>query len=218
MTGHRITLIHTVTSLPALFRPICARLLPDGTEVTNVVDDSLLGDTRRAGTVTPQVARRLAGHVWSAQDGGADVIMVTCSSMGTVVNLLEPFTAVPLLRVDEAMVRAAVERGSRVGVAATLSTTLQPTADLVRRVSASLDRPVKLTTQLCEGAFDAAVTGDTTRHDELVRYGVQELSRQVDVVVLAQASMAGALSDDVPEVPVLSSPELAVAGLAEVLH
>jgi aspartate/glutamate racemase len=217
MAGHRVTLIHTVTSLPSVFQPICARLLPEGTEVTNVVDDSLLRDTRRAGGVTPQVARRLAGHVWSAQDGGADVIMVTCSSMGTVVNELEAFTAIPLLRVDEAMVRVAVERGSRVGVAATLPTTLEPTADLVRRVAASSGRQVELTTWLCEGAFDAAVAGNSSWHDDLVRQGVRELSQRVDVVILAQASMARALSDDVAEAPVLSSPELAVAGLARVL-
>jgi aspartate/glutamate racemase len=212
-----VTLIHTVTSLPGVFAPLCAQLLPDGTDVTNVVDDSLLADARRAGTVTPQLARRLAGHIWSAQDGGADAIMVTCSSMGAVVNLLEAFTAVPLLRVDEAMVREAVERGSRVGVAATLSTTLEPTADLVHRVSTSLHRTVEVITQLCEGAFDAAVAGDTGRHDELVRTGVRELSRRADVVILAQASMARALPDDASEVPVLTSPELAVMSLAKVL-
>ena len=60
----------------------------------------------------------------------------------------------PVIRVDEAMAKIAVEQGKRVGVIATLSTTLAPTAALVRRKAlAKRPKHVDIVECLCEGAF-----------------------------------------------------------------
>ena len=70
---------------------------------------------------------------------------------------------------------------------------------------------------MCDGAFDALSAGDRERHDELVRAGLRELIADVDVVVLAQASMARVvetLPDESP-VPILSSPRLGMQRVAE---
>ena len=73
---------------------------------------------------------------------------------------------------------------------------------------------------LCEGAFDAVLAGDVATHDRMVGESLAELSGTVDVIVLAQASMARVVADLPPEerrIPILSSPELAVARAAEVM-
>ena len=44
--------------------------------------------------------------------------------------------------------------------------------------------------RLCEGAFDALMGGDVARHDAMVADALGTLGREVDVIVLAQASMA----------------------------
>jgi hypothetical protein len=70
---------------------------------------------------------------------------------------------------------------------------------------------------LCDGAFDALAGGDQGRHDELVRAGLAELAGDVDVVVLAQASMArifAALPEEERLVPILSSPRLGMEHVA----
>jgi hypothetical protein len=106
-------------------------------------------------------------------------------------------------------------------VVATLSTTLQPTADLIRRRAVVAKRDIELTSKLCEGAFEALMSGDNAKHDAMVAGALKELAGQVQVIVLAQASMARVV-DQLPEaertrVPILASPGLAVDYLATVL-
>jgi Asp/Glu/hydantoin racemase len=126
----------------------------------------------------------------------------------------------PVLRIDEAMAERAIHTGSRVGVIATLSTTLDPTVNLIRDTAARLGRPVEVASHLCEGAFQAVISGDTATHDRAVTEGLKKLAGEVDVIVLAQASMARVV-DQLPAgelpVPVLSSPRLAMERARDVL-
>jgi Asp/Glu/hydantoin racemase len=118
------------------------------------------------------------------------------------------------------MADQAVQAGRRIGVIATLPTTLEPTADLVRRRAALADQDIELTSVLCEGAFDALMSGDAARHDALVAAALKDLSTKVDVVLLAQASMARVVDTLAPAdrvVPILASPGIAIRHLAEEL-
>ena len=119
------------------------------------------------------------------------------------------------------MADEAVRLGSRIGVLATLATTLEPTAELVARRGRAAGQDVKVVSGLCSGAFEALVAGDRDRHDELVRAGLQQIVGEVDSVVLAQASMAR-VTDTLPEaertVPILSSPRLGMTRVAELVQ
>jgi len=217
--GKRLAYLHTVAGLTATFKALSDELLP-GIDLFHIVDESLLQNTIRANQLTPQTMRRLLRLVISAEEAGADVVMVTCSSVGPAVEASRPFVSIPLLRVDEPMAELAVESGTTIGVAATLPTTLKPTADLISNVAARRGKSIQLVSKLCEGAFQAVVSGDTARHDQLVSAGLQELAPQVDVIVLAQASMARVvetLPAETRRVPILSSPRLAVERLAQLI-
>lgn len=212
----RLGLIHTSATLVDVFAALCAERLP-GVETFNIVDDSLIKNTVAAGRLTPQTARRVAGHIGSAEAAGADHILVTCSSIGAAVEAAEPLTGVPVTRVDRPMADRAVALGDRIGVLATLSTTLDPTADLVRRRAAAAGKEITLTARVCEGAFEALMSGDAATHDERVAGELAALSGEVDVVVLAQASMARVAGTVESRVPILASPPLAMEHLAGVL-
>lgn len=213
----RLALIHTVSALVTSFKTLCAELVP-GVDVFNIVDESLLQDCIRQGRLSPLTARRLLGYVISAQQAGADMVMVTCSSMGPAVEMARPLVDIPVVRVDEPMAEYAVSLGRRIGVAATLSTTLDPTISLIQDRAKTAGKEVEVKWQLCEGAFEAALAGDMTRHDSIVGDCLQDLRSRVDVIVLAQASMARvaeALPEEDRETPMLSSPRLAVEHLAK---
>lgn len=110
--------------------------------------------------------------------------------------------------------------GTKIGVVATLPTTLEPTSDLVLRRSMLAGKKIELTSKICEGAFDALMGGKPEAHDEMVVSALIELSQQTDVILLAQASMARVvdqLSADEKKVPILTSPELALQYLANIL-
>ncbi|MFI7228275.1 aspartate/glutamate racemase family protein [Nonomuraea angiospora] len=212
----RLGLIHTSATLVDVFAKLCAEHLP-GVETFNIVDDSLIKNTIAAGRLTPRTARRVAGHIGSAEAAGADHILVTCSSIGAAVEAAEPLTGVPVTRVDRPMADRAVSLGRRIGVLATLSTTLDPTADLVRRRAAATDKEISLTARVCEGAFEALMGGDAATHDARVAGALAELGAEVDVIVLAQASMARVAGTVEAPVPILASPPLAMEHLAAVL-
>jgi Asp/Glu/hydantoin racemase len=218
-TRPTLAFVHTVLSLPPVFAALAEELLPD-TELFHVVDESLLNVTRKTGALTATTRKRVLGYLVSAAEAGADAVLVTCSSIGPAVDAAREFVPVPVLRVDEPMADEAVRLGARVGVIATLRTTLEPTAALVERRAGVAGKDVAVVSHVCDGAFEALQSGDRDRHDELVREGVRTLADDVDVIVLAQASMARVV-DGMPEeerpVPILSSPRLGVTRAAELL-
>ena len=136
------------------------------------------------------------------------------------VEAAAKLTGVPVLRVDQPMADEAVKMGKRIGVIATLRTTLEPTADLIARRAAAAGKAIELTSRLCDGAFDALMSGNAAAHDAKVASVLKELSGQVDVVVLAQASMArvvDGLSAADKRTPILASLAIAVDYLQTIL-
>ncbi|MBD0329989.1 MAG: aspartate/glutamate racemase family protein [Thermoleophilia bacterium] len=217
--GPTIGFVHTVLTLSATFSALAKELVP-GSDVFHIADESLLGVTRRTGTLSPATKRRVLGHILSAADAGADAVVVTCSSIGPAVDAAHDFVPVPVVRIDEAMADEAVRIGSQIGVLATLRTTLEPTAALVERRAREAGTQVEVVSRLAEGAFEALSAGEADRHDELVRGALRELALEVDVVVLAQASMARVaetLTDDERPVPILASPRLGMQRVAELV-
>lgn len=219
MKRKTLGLIHTSATLVPVFAQLCKTKLPE-VETFNIVDDSIVRAIGARGSLTADISRRVAGYIASAEEGGADYVLVTCSSIGPAVEASARFTGVPVLRVDQPMADAAVQKGRRIGVIATLPTTLEPTSDLVQRRAALAGKPIELVSRLCAGAFDALMGGETAKHDALVSAALRDLSNQVDVIVLAQASMARvveSLADSDKRVPILASPPLAIEYLARVI-
>ncbi|ALJ01725.1 aspartate/glutamate racemase family protein [Rufibacter tibetensis] len=219
MEKKTLGLIHTSATLVPVFQQLCSELLPD-INVFNIVDDSLIKDVISKGEMTSTTARRVVDHIGSAEAAGADFIMVTCSSIGAAVETAALLTKVPVLRVDQPMVDLAINTGRKIGVVATLPTTLAPTSDLVRRRASLAGKEIELTSRLCEGAFEALMSGDAAKHDAMVTDALRELSAQVDVILMAQASMARVvqtMDESEKRVPIIASPPQAVKHLATVL-
>lgn len=219
MSQKTLGLVHTSATLVPVFADLCKKFLP-GVKTFNIVDDSLIKNTIACGQLTADTSRRVVNYAGSAQDAGADFILFTCSSIGPAVETAAGVTNVPVLRVDQPMADKAVLMGKRIGVIATLSTTLEPTSDLVRRRAAAAGKKIELVSKLCEGAFDALLSGDAATHDQKVGNALKQLVNETDVIVLAQASMArvvDTLSEADKKVPILASPPIAMEYLSTIL-
>lgn len=220
MQQKTLGLIHTSATLVPVFAELCKKYLPD-IKVFNIVDDSLIKNTIACGELTASTSRRVVNYAGSAEEAGADFILFTCSSIGPAVEAAAGLTGVPVLRVDQPMADIAVQTGKRIGVIATLSTTLEPTSDLVRRRGIAAGKEIELVPVLCEGAFDALMRGDAATHDKKVGDALKQLVNEVDVILLAQASMArvvDTLGDGEKKVPILASPPIAMEYLATLLN
>lgn len=212
-----LALIHTVVSLPAIFQPLVAEALPAWSSF-NIVDESLLQNTVREGALSQQTRQRLASYIFSAATAGADAVVVTCSTLGDAVDDIRGLSSVPLFRIDQGMANEAVTIANRIGVLATLPTTLRPTGTAIRNAASAAGRDCMITEVLCDGAFAQLSSGDRAAHDRMVLEGFNELAGGVDIIVLAQASMAQSLhSLASPPVPFLTSPQLGITHVAREL-
>lgn len=214
----RLAILHTH---PATLEPLqaLAREILPGVEVVNIVDDSLLAELMRNGGEVAPVAGRLVSYARRAAEAGADVILSACSSVGEVVADAQAAVAVPVVRIDNALAEAAVQRGAVIGVIATIATTLNPTTRLLHAKALAAGRTVTLKPVLVAGAFERLAAGDRAGHDDLLLAALSALAREVDVVVLAQVSMARVLPrlTDAERAQCLTSPRLGLEAVRQAL-
>lgn len=211
----RVVLLHTVAGLVADFRERIAARGIDA-EVLHVLDETLLRDLLD-GKPRQRVFARLADQVRLAERAGADLVVVTCSSTSPGVDLARPLTGVPVLKVDDPMARAAVRAGNRIGLVCTATSTLDASTTLLQDHARAEDRKIAIEPVLLPAAYNALHQGDRDTHDRIVTDAALDLGGRVDVLVLAQASLAHlqeSLGRTLP-VPVLASPGLLVDEIAE---
>lgn len=218
MDKPKLAIIHTTVATVEPLRELANELLPNY-EVINFVDDSILPQLARNGSNLQEVENRLIQYARFAEEVGAEAILNACSSVGEVVAVARRHVNIPFVRIDEAMAEEAIQRGERIGVAATLSTTLQPTVRLLEEKAANTGKQVKIEAILVAEAYQKLMAGDKEGHDTLLIASLVSLARSTEVVVLAQASMARVL----PQLPenerrkFLSSPRLAMEQVSKTL-
>jgi Asp/Glu/hydantoin racemase len=213
----KLAILHTT---PATVEPLKTLAMEDfpGCEVINFVDDSILPQLARNGGNLDDVEARLIQYARFAEEAGAEVILNACSSVGELVPKMQREVSIPMVRIDEAMAEEAVRRGNRIGVAATLATTLNPTLRLLRAKADAAGAPVELQSRLVEAAYQKLIAGDKVGHDAVLVEALRELAGPADVVVLAQASMARVLPalPEAEQEKFLSSPRLGMQRVQKV--
>jgi len=195
-----IGFLHTAEVHVATFRRLLRELAPGYGDV-HVVDESLLADARQRG-VDADIERRLLERLREVAAEGPGVVVCTCSTLSGHAERMSGEVGVPVLRVDRPMAEAAVAAGRRIGIVAAVESTLAPTRELL----ASCARPdTVIVESLCADAWPLFEAGDHAGYIRAVADHARTLD--VDVIVLAQASMAPA--EDLLG-GALSSPRLAV--------
>ncbi len=214
-----VVAIHTAMTMVEPTKALFVKHIPD-VRLINIVDDSLIQDVIQASSVTWSVSRRLINYYFMARDAGADVIFNTCSSVGDVALHAREILDVPIVKIDDAMAEEAVLKYEKIGVLATLQTTLEPTVRLLDYFARKHNKNCFVVESLAKGAFEAIINGDQKLHDNLIMDAANAIVADVDAFVLAQGSMARmeAKLYDMTRKPVLSSPERGVLSIREILN
>lgn len=214
----RVAGVHTAASVIKIVGDLFQEIIPD-VALVNILDDSIVQAAVAAGRVTENLTRRMYYHFAAADLTGSDLILVTCSTVGETADVSRQLLNTPILKIDDAMCEKAVRLGQRVGVLATVESTLGPTSRLVQRKAAEAGRSVEVKTKLAQGAFQALMRGEAEKHDRMVLDVIDQYAMEVDVIVFAQATMVRLLPlvAHVP-VPVLSSPRLGVERVKQILQ
>lgn len=188
----RLAIIHTTpVTVPAIKALIQERT--KDVEVMNLLDDSMLPEINQAGCITEAVKERLVCMIQMARLSGAKAVLSACSSIGGAVEEAGADGSFPVYRIDGPMAAAAAGY-ERIGVAATLRSTIAPTTELIRRKAAGAGKEPRVESLVIEGAGNLLSAGKEAEYDALVRKELNRLARNNDIVVLAQASMARAVA------------------------
>jgi aspartate/glutamate racemase len=167
-----------------------------------------------------EVEERLIQYARYAEQAGASIILNACSSVGEIVTKANGQVKVPVVRIDEAMAEEAINHGKRIGVIATLSTTLKPTVKLIKEKADECNKKVEIQAVLAEEAYQHLISGGKESHDSILAEALTKLASEADIVVLAQASMARVVT----KLPLkqqdmfLTSPELGMERVKKIIE
>jgi hypothetical protein len=134
-------------------------------------------------------------------DAGADRLVLTCSSLSPAVDLVAPELGVPFVKIDAAMIRAAIGARRPFVILATNPSTREPIRIIVEKerapVAALEGSPSAAPSwryELLGDAFAALNRGDTQAHDAAVIEACERLACEEDPSILfAQISMSRVL-------------------------
>ena len=210
----RIVLFHAT---PIAMQPVqtaFAERWPQA-EIVNLLDDGLTIDRAREGDeLSEALTRRFVDFGVYGYRMGAAGILVTCSAFGPAIDRLAEAVPVPVLKPNEAMFRAAIARGRRIGMLATFAPSVPTMTDewneYVRRSGAQ----ATLDTIVVADAIDLLRKGDVEAHNRLVAQRAPEFAGY-DAVMLAHFSTSRA-ADAVRaavDIPVLTAPHAAVEAM-----
>ncbi len=214
----RIALIHAVASAIPPIQQAFREDWPEA-QVSNLLDDDLMTAYTREGGLTPHITERICALALYAARSGVDGILFTCSVFPQAEDLAKQLVRIPLLKPDEAMIAAALDAGARIGVVATNPPAAPAAAAQLEAGAKARGMEIHVVQSVAEGAFAFGNAGDKITHDRMVVTAAERIAEQVDVICLAQVSMAltrRAVQAKV-RVPVLTSPATAVARLKTLL-
>ena len=213
-----VGLVHTTRLVIDPVHEAIVRSFPEA-ELNHVLDEGILRRLAQLKEITPEIVDWLTKMVASTEEAGAELAIVSCSSLSPCVNEVGKQMAIPVLKVDEPMMEFAVENGQRVGLIMTNPTTEKPSQILFDEVSQRLGRNTQLVPRLCANAFARLNQGDLAGHDAEVIEVVETMLKEVDLIMLAQISIARVRSqlDDRVKPRVLSSLDFIGARAKEIV-
>ena len=160
-----------------------------GTEFIHVMDEGILLYLTAAGKITDKTVQWLTDMARSTEKTGADMAVVTCSSLSPCVDEARKRIGIPLLKIDEPMMEHAVNNADRVGLVMNNPTTEEPSRLLFNDVLRKSGKKTALVSRLCPDAFNKLNHGDVAGHDAEIIQNITDLLQEVDLVLLAQISI-----------------------------
>ena len=207
----RIVLLHATPVAMAPIQAAFAERWPEA-ETVNLLDDGLsLDRAREPGAISQGMIDRFVRFGRYGYDMKADGILITCSAFGPAIDRLIEAVPVPVLKPNEAMFRAAIARGERIGMLATFGPSVGTMTDEFDDFVAETGRPATLRTVLVDDAIALLKGGDAEAHNRLVAARAPELS-DCDAIMLAHFSTSRAAEAvrAVTDKPALTAPHAAV--------
>ena len=191
LSNRTLGIIHAALISSKSVQPFIDELIPDVT-VVHHVDDTIQNSNFACepGTIPKENYFKFASYAYYLEKAGVDMVLLACSTFNRAVEFARPMINIPLLQIDRPMMDLAVQQGKKIGLLATLPSTVPSSERLLKLAAEEAERKIEINTVLCSEAFQEIKKGNVSRHNELLLTEVEHLSKKVDVIVMAQVSMS----------------------------
>ncbi len=186
----KLGMIHSAAFTVQVVDKFIKEIIPEVT-VAHLADDTIqmANNDAEIGTCPKVNYAKFVSYAHNLEQYGVNLIMLACSTFNRAVEFARPMVNTPMLQIDRPMMELAVKTGTRVGLVATLPTTVPSSRRLLEQAAADAKKDVQIKEFLSTEAFQALRAGNPQKHNELLLEGIDKLSREVDSIVLAQVSM-----------------------------
>jgi aspartate/glutamate racemase len=220
LSGKSVGIIHAAVFTAQVVEKFFKEIIPS-VKTYHLGDDTIQETNLSApiGTIPKINFFKFATYARFLEEAGVDLILLGCSTFNQAVEHARPMISVPLLQIDRPMMDEAVKVGTRVGLLATLPSTVPSSERLLRLAAAEAGKDISIKTILNSEAFKELRAGNADRHNAMLLESIDILSREVDVIVMAQVSMT-ALEPMLQKtkVPVLNSGRTSVNRIKQMLQ
>ena len=212
-------IIHASSITIDAVKPYIEKFIPE-VDIMHICDDTIQRDNIAAGVgIIPKVNYyKFAQYAHNLEEAGVDVIMLACSTFNFAAELGRPMINTPIAQIDRPMMELAVKTGKKIGLLATLSTTVPSSERLLKIAADEAGKEIEIKTVLCSEAFEEYLKGNFEKHNEILLKAIDDLSEEVDCIAMAQLSMsklAPYLTDT--KVPVYNSGDTGFERVLEML-
>ena len=172
-------------------QPFIDEIIPEVT-VAHHVDDTIQNSNFACapGIIPKENYYKFASYAYYLEKAGVDMILLACSTFNQAVEHARPMINIPILQIDRPMMDLAVMNGKKIGLIATVPTTIPSSERLLKLAAQEAGKNIEITTALCSKAFEEIKKGNVNNHNDLLLAEIEKLSHSVDVIVLAQISMS----------------------------
>jgi Asp/Glu/hydantoin racemase len=191
LSDKTLGIIHAAVFTAQTVQKYIDEIIPE-VSVMHLGDDTVNRDNLAAevGTIPKVNYFKFVTYARFLEEAGVDLILLGCSTFNRAVEYARPMIEVPMLQIDRPMMDSAVREGPRVGLLATLPSTVPSSERLLRMAAEEAGKEVKIKTILCSEAFKVLRAGNPDKHNQILLEEIEKLSKGVDAIVMAQVSMS----------------------------
>ncbi len=190
LQGRKLGIIHAALITTRAVQKYLDEIIPE-VEVVHWVDDTIQNTNFACepGTIPKKNYAKFVQAALSQQEYGVDLILLACSTFNRAAEYARPMIETRMLQIDRPMMDLAVQDGNRIGLLATVPTTVPASERLLHLAAEEAGKAIEVRLRLCSEAFQVLKAGNPEKHNDMLLEEINTLSGEVDAIVMAQVSM-----------------------------
>ena len=170
-------IIHASIITSTAVQPFIDSYIPD-IEIMHLVDDTIQRDNLKAevGQIPKVNFYKFAQYAHNLEEAGVDMILLACSTFNFSAELARPMINTPIAQIDRVMMETAVRNGTKIGLLATLPTTVPSSRRLLEIAGEEAGKKIEIETVLEAQAFKEYSKGNFDKHNEILLEAIDSLS------------------------------------------